>query len=105
MEVNSEAIYNTRPLEPFQENNICFTQSKDGKTMYAIYLKDEGEELPATIHLSTHFMDKKYSFQLLGYSGKLQINNDKNTIITLPINLSGQMKSSPALVFSITSAD
>ena len=47
MDVNNEAIYETRALSPFKEGNICLTKKKDG-TVYAIYLAEEGEaQLPA----------------------------------------------------------
>ena len=37
------AIYNTRPLYPYAEGNVRYTQSKDGKQKYAITLQDDGE--------------------------------------------------------------
>ncbi len=35
------AIYGTRPLPPYVKDNVRYTQSKDGKTMYAITLTEE----------------------------------------------------------------
>jgi hypothetical protein len=32
MKINSQAIYETKPLASYQEGKWCFTQSKDGKT-------------------------------------------------------------------------
>ena len=47
MRINEEAIYNTRPLAPYREGKVCFTQLNDGTT-YAIYLADENEKtIPA----------------------------------------------------------
>jgi alpha-L-fucosidase len=37
------AIYGTRPLYPYAEGNVRYTQSKDGKKKYAITLQEEGE--------------------------------------------------------------
>jgi alpha-L-fucosidase len=45
MEVNGEALYETRPLVPYKEGKVCLTQKKDG-TVYAIYLTDENEVRP-----------------------------------------------------------
>ncbi|MGO9274777.1 MAG: alpha-L-fucosidase [Terriglobia bacterium] len=46
LRVNGEAIYNTRPREVFQEGEeVCFTSSKDGRTVYAISLKWPGNQL------------------------------------------------------------
>lgn len=41
---HGEAIYGTRPVAPYRLGKFCFTQ-KAG-TIYAIYLRDEGEILP-----------------------------------------------------------
>jgi alpha-L-fucosidase len=42
MKVNGEAIYSTRPVAPFADGRLRFTQGKDS-AVYAIYLPDEGE--------------------------------------------------------------
>ncbi len=42
MKVNGEAIYGTRPVAPYADGKLRFTQGKDG-AVYAIYLPDEGE--------------------------------------------------------------
>ena len=47
--LNGEAIYSTRPATTYNDGNIWFTQSKDGKTMYAIYALPEGKSLPESI--------------------------------------------------------
>ena len=41
LDKNGYAIYGTRPLYPYCEGNIRYTQSKDGKHQYAISLLDE----------------------------------------------------------------
>ena len=67
MKVNSEAIYGTRPIEPFKEGKVCLTQKKDAKTVYAIYLADEDErELPSKIWVSTLALPKQAKVQMLG---------------------------------------
>jgi alpha-L-fucosidase len=45
MEVNSEAIYDTHPIEPYKEGKVCLTQGKDGD-IYLIYLAEENETSP-----------------------------------------------------------
>ncbi|MEF8787885.1 MAG: alpha-L-fucosidase, partial [Planctomycetota bacterium] len=46
MEVNGEAIYGTRPWETFNEGeDIRFTRSKDGETIYVICLSWPGDRL------------------------------------------------------------
>lgn len=43
--VNGEAIYETRPLEPYKDGQVCFTQKANGD-VYLIYLPDEQLTLP-----------------------------------------------------------
>ncbi len=45
MDKNGEAIYSSRPIEPFAEENFRFTRGRDG-FVYAIYLVDEQEATP-----------------------------------------------------------
>lgn len=46
---NGEAIYNTRITPNYRDESTWFTQSKDGKTIYAIACLEEGKPLPKTI--------------------------------------------------------
>jgi alpha-L-fucosidase len=46
---NGEAIFNTRITPVYNDGNTWFTQSKDGKTIYALVGLEEGEPLPHTI--------------------------------------------------------
>ena len=46
---NGEAIYHTRTTPLYNDGKTWFTAAKDGKTLYAIYTLEEGEQLPATI--------------------------------------------------------
>ncbi len=51
MQVNGDAIYGSRSVAPYKDGKVCFTQKHDG-SIYAIYLLDEGEQLPAVIRFS-----------------------------------------------------
>lgn len=54
MNINSEGIYNTRPVAPNNEGNLFFTQKNDHAAMYAFYVPSPGSEtLPSEIHFST----------------------------------------------------
>ncbi|MEN9918440.1 MAG: hypothetical protein RL662_876 [Bacteroidota bacterium] len=46
---NGEAIYNTRNTPVYNDGKTWFTQSKDGKTVYAIVCLEEGKALPNTV--------------------------------------------------------
>jgi len=66
MKVNSEAVYGTRAMAPYKENNICMTRKGDD-TVYLYYMADENEtQLPAEIVVSSVNPDKKASVTLLG---------------------------------------
>ena len=45
LKVNGEAIYATRILPPYQEGDVCYTRSKDGKFAYAICKQWPGKSL------------------------------------------------------------
>jgi alpha-L-fucosidase len=66
MKVNSEAIYKTRPISPYNDGKLRFTSLKDG-TIYAIYLADDNEPAPpAQIRLRGIPLQKGARLTLLG---------------------------------------
>lgn len=72
MKINSEAIYETRAIEPFKEGKVCLTKKKDG-TLYLIYLADEDEKkMPETIHLSSLCPKKGSKAIILGTNKKVK---------------------------------
>jgi alpha-L-fucosidase len=75
MDVHAAAIYNTRPLAPYEAGRFCFTQSKDGSTRYAIYLNPEGEPMPEVLKLHTDFVGQSTHIGLMGHAGKLKVQN------------------------------
>jgi len=46
MDVNSEAIYDTRAIAPYKEGKVCLTQNRNNGAVYMIYLAGEAEENP-----------------------------------------------------------
>ncbi len=73
MDVNSEAIYNTRAIAPYKEGKVCLTQNKKTKSVYAIYLPSEDEENPpAKIWLSTLQPADGADISFLGAKEKLK---------------------------------
>lgn len=71
MKINGEAIYATRPVAPYREGKVCFTRGKDG-AVYAIYLMDEGEKVPATIALKSVAPAAGATVRLLGSDVELK---------------------------------
>lgn len=79
LDVNGMAIYGTRPLFPYSQDNVRYTQSKDGKHRYAICLL-QGDEKSATFTIP--FKVKAVKCLSPRCSVKKKQQGD-NTIITL----------------------
>lgn len=79
LDVNGMAIYGTRPLFPYSQDNVRYTQSKDGKHRYAICLL-QGDENSATFTIP--FKVKAVKCLSPRCSVKKKQQGD-NTIITL----------------------
>ncbi len=76
IKINGEAIYGTRAIAPYKENNICLTKGKDG-SLYLLYLAKEGEtQLPAEIKLTQIQPDKGAKAELLGSNVRLKWEAD-----------------------------
>ncbi len=78
MAVNGEAIYATRPYSTFREgDDIRFTRSKDGRTLYAISLKWPGKAL----RMKLVKMERETEIELLGNKGKLAWHRDGDAVV------------------------
>jgi alpha-L-fucosidase len=86
MDVNSEAIYETRAIEPYKEAKICYTRKKDTNTVYAIYLAEENEEeMPSEIMLYSFQPEKGSKVSLLGADETISWKPSGNgTLISIP---------------------
>lgn len=76
--VNGEAIYSTRAIEPYKTENICLTQKKDSKEVFAIYLEQEDaptNQLPASFTVKGIFAAPEAKLNLLGSKGNLKWEN------------------------------
>jgi len=88
MKLNGEAIYNTRPIAPYKEGNICYTQSKDGKTIYLHYLLNPNETLPAEISFKGIKINDKSTITFVSGGKKLSWKKENGvTKIALPKGL------------------
>jgi alpha-L-fucosidase len=97
MDINKEAIYETKPIAPYKTENVCFTQSKSGN-IYALYLNSNGSGMPQSITIkSPPKMPKK--IYLLGVKSSLQWKQIGNNIqISLPKGANG-LKHAPVFKF------
>jgi len=125
LETNGEAIYATRPWKSFGEGPTCmeksgefvgrvdytskdirFTQSKDGKTLYAIVLGLPQEEIELdTIRINKAVDDAQV--QQLGNAANIaySVNDDHTITIHLPEYDTGRPVAKYAVVFKLTGFD
>jgi alpha-L-fucosidase len=85
LQVNGEAIYGTRPIAPYKEGRMAFTQ-KSGN-VYAIYLpRNEGDGLPDHLTFSSFRIKPGSRVHLLGVKKSLEweIGKDETTTIKIP---------------------
>lgn len=85
MEINHEAIYETRAMKPYKENNICYTQKKDGR-IFLFYLTKDGEDImPFSISITQFCPEKGSHVKFLGTNTNLKWKKSgSGTIITIP---------------------
>jgi alpha-L-fucosidase len=95
MKVHSEAVYNTIPLAPYENDNIVYLQSKDKQTLYVYVLSADSTDnvtLPATIKLDNIALDKKSSIVLLDNPSLKIRQKTVNGTSTLTIPLQANQK-------------
>ena len=70
MDVNQEAIYDSNPIMPYKEDNICMTRQPEG-TVHYFYLAGPDERLPETISIRSHKPLPGAAVSLLGTDEEL----------------------------------
>ena len=76
-----EALYNTRITPVYNEGNLWFNASKDGKTIYAVYALPDGETLPASLEWNGNLPLKGWVTILNnGKRVKVSVKNGKVTL-------------------------
>jgi hypothetical protein len=102
MDVHAEAIYASKPLPPYEEGRLYFTQSKDASVRFAIHLRPEAESLPAFVRLPEHFLGKNRRVRLLGYEQPLPVEViDGQARVSLPRQWRERMAGQPAFVVAV----
>ncbi len=95
--VNGRAIYNTRITKAYKDEDTWFTQSKDGKTRFAMVCLKDGFRLPKVISWKGNIPRKGSEMIFLETGSKVKWTTDGNSVkVTLP----GSAKATPALAFS-----
>jgi alpha-L-fucosidase len=102
MNVNGEAIYETRKVAPFIEGQVYHTKKKDGSARYFIYCLKEGEKMPAEISVSGIDKKDKPVIDILGYNGKIGFDQQGDKILLkVPRSLQKESSLPYAVVFRV----
>ena len=105
IDINGEAIYNTRPVKPYKSANFCFTRNKDSVVKYAIYLPDENTlTLPAEVLITGMTPEPKSIVHMLGSGKQLNwIKTDNGFKIFIPVSMRNNPTCKYAWSFRISS--
>ena len=105
MEINGEAIYNTRAIAPYKEDDICYTYNPSTETLYAIYTGME-ETIPAEVRVSFNNVKKGTKIYMLGHKKPLhwEIKPD-GLFIQVPESLRNHPPCKYAWTFRIVMSD
>lgn len=99
LKINGEAIYETRPVEPYEQGECVFTRKRDG-TLYVIILaKDDDAPPPESITLPAAFAAVARNAELLGI-GPLPLGAAGK--IVLPSALRARLPCKHAWVIKLT---
>ena len=82
-----EAIYGTRNTAVYNDGRLWFSQSKDGKTIYAVYALPDGETLPAELSWSGNIPAGKVTLLNNGRKLRATVSADGRVTLRLPANL------------------
>jgi len=100
MKTNGEAIYSTRTMDHYSEQNIFFTQSRLTGQCYAIVCLKENELTPDVLEWSVNLPAKSSDVKCLLTGKKIKwTEKDGKIILTVPEEVR-KTKNSYALVFS-----
>lgn len=102
MKVNSEAIYETNPVEPYACGKVVFTQNNN--RIFAIYLADENEtKMPPSLSITNIKPPKNCIIRILGRDKPLKWQYANNGIqIFIPIQLQKNPPCKYAWVFELS---
>lgn len=98
LKMNGEAIYNTRITPDYHNGNVWFTQSKDQKTRYAIYIPAKDETPKSVIEWENNLPMKGSKMVLLQNGKTVKWQQHGNSIRVYPDKKT--MKERSILAFS-----
>ena len=67
MKINSEAIYETRPIKPYEQGDWVFTARRDGSAFAILLARDDQATLPEKVMIPAEVAGGAVRIRLLGY--------------------------------------
>jgi alpha-L-fucosidase len=91
MQVNSEGIYGTRPVKPYQEGPVYYTSK--GDYVYAFYIPEEGDEvLPGQVKLGAFVPVSSRAVTLMGSKRQLKWKRtEEGVVVDVPASLRAKL--------------
>jgi alpha-L-fucosidase len=88
IQVNSEAVYGSRPIAPYKEGNVCMTRQNNANVFF-LYLAGENESaIPREIRVSSHRPAEGAQVTVLGSNSNLPWKADgSGFVVTIPNDL------------------
>jgi alpha-L-fucosidase len=105
MKLNSEAIYETRPIKPYEQDDWVFTAKHDG-TVYAILVpKDDHQTLPQRVAIPEEILAGRSKVRLLGF-GELKAGDAEGgkPAFAIPDSAREKLSANYAWVFRLEKA-
>ena len=87
MQVNSDGIYATKAVAPYQDGNVYYTAK--GDYVYAFYVPEEGGSLPKEIAVPSFVPVSSKAVSMMGAKGTLKWRkaSDGGSVVTIPESL------------------
>ena len=87
MQVNSDGIYATKAVAPYQDGNVYYTAK--GDYVYAFYVpEEEGGQLPAEIAIPSFVPVSSKAVSMMGAKGTLKWRKEgSGSVVTIPASL------------------
>jgi len=103
MDVNSDAIYETRAIAPYKEAKFCYTNKKNTNTVFAIYMAEKDEKtIPSKVMIYSFVPEHGSEINLLGYDNPLKWENiNGGTLVNVPDEIRDNPPADFAWVFKL----
>lgn len=103
MHVYGNAIYDSKPLAPYQEGNIVYTQAENGKSKYIFILSDKDADavkLPKSLQLPKDILSGRNKISIMGTNEQLKLNRNTNEVF-FPKKVSSKLFDRYAVVLKV----